>query len=594
MVKRLPWEIAALVAGALLYAFAIVKDFSGPLIARGDANYFEFLGVHLAQTYRFGFPPSIDFVTNVVGYPGGTSIVYLSWCAERDLLAMLLHRHVGHGPWLQIYAALSPAVSALGVYLILRRDLGRLLATVVAFVGAFMCFYAAFKFPYHLNIVALHWGAMSIAVDYLLMRRVFYKERIELRLLFARAALTVAVIGLDIAYVAGYPLVTTTITALTIIAALNFFGPGRGYVLQDALPRGVAQEIRTHKTAFAFWTALFAIGLVVYVPFAFAVVKASFIYSFGGAGGNFWASQFRMLLPFFPGANPASGWALRLFGDGDGVAEFSVGWALLGLGVLGIAAAKRKRTLPLILPLLVTFALCLAFHPKRFPTLHVFPWFFYNRVAGRATIYFPLWIALIGVEWLRDARLRNALALAVVGAVEMATAYFLVHDYRPAPYTPAIDSYLAAVRAAPGEALLEWPFCISGSNGVGTSELCPYYRFLSTSYSYRRFHDKKVIGFYNSRVHPSQLVGRIQYRALFSPDVADPHRANRETSCFDESRWQLFDELLHSGDFGAIQLDTDFLPPECVPEFHRRYGPATAQAVLPGPGKVELLVRTAR
>ncbi|MCA9589474.1 MAG: hypothetical protein KC657_29400 [Myxococcales bacterium] len=587
---RVPWELAALALATLAYALGVVRDFSGPLVARGDASYFELLGAHLVRGYHFGFPPTIDFVTTDVGYPEGTSVVYLSWCAERDLLHMTMLRAFGPGPWLQLYVALSPAVSAAGIWALLRGEVGRARASVVAWAGAFMCFYAAFKFAYHLNMTALHWGAMSIVVDWLMVRRVVAGERIEARLVLARVALLAAVVGLDIGYVAGYPLTSFTVACIYMLAWLFTVGRRRGVTLGSVWPRGVAAEVRAHPWSFAFWGALLLVGVVFYVPFDLAVVRAATVYRFDGAGGNFWASQLRMLLPFFPGANPASGWVRALFGEDDGTGELSTGWALLAFMILGVVAAKKKRRLHVIAPLLVTFALCFAFHPARFRTLHVFPWFFFNRVAGRSTVFFPLWFALVGLEWLEGASLRARRALACVAAVETLTAWILVHDYAPARFTPEMGAYFAEVHRAPGEALLEWPFCIAGANGVGTSELCPYYKLLSTSYAYRRFHGKKVFGFYLSRVHPSQLQGRLRYASLFSPDDPSPHLARRETRCFDDARWATFDALLRSGDFGAIQLDVDLLPAECAEDFYLRFGAPVARATLPGPGRVELLV----
>src|SRR5262249_31353492 len=158
----------------------------------------------------------------------------------------------------------------------------------------------------------------------------------------------------------------------------------------DLLPRGLLGEAREHPWETSMWAALLAAGLVVVVPTALVIVRATRVYRFEDAGGNFWASQFRLLLPFFPGFHPDSPPLRAVFGEAAGVAEFSTGWALLAAACLGVYGAARRRALLPFVPILVTFALFFAFHPQRFPTLHVFPWFFYNRVAGRSTIFFPL------------------------------------------------------------------------------------------------------------------------------------------------------------------------------------------------------------
>jgi hypothetical protein len=612
--RRRFWIACAVLAVAwALYAALAIKDFSGPLVGPRDTNYFEYLGYHLRAHYTFGLPPDLGFKTDEVGYWQGTSIAYLSWCAERDLFCMLLLKAFGAGPWIQIYCALSPGVGAFGTLLLLRRDVGVTRAALVAFAGSFMAFYAAYKFPYHLNMAALHWGTLSIVCDFLITRRVVRDRPIEAPLLLVRAALMVLTVGLDVGYVAGYPLTFFTVCVVFWLARWAFFARKRGVRVRAYFPESPFVELKRNRILTAVSVAGLLLGFVVYVPFDLALVRGATVYKFGDAGGNFWASWFRLLIPFLPGANPGSRWVTSIFGDAEGVAEYSVGWALLAFAALGVRCAVRARTsergggdanhderwkLASLVPLLVTFFLCFAFHPKSFPTLHLFPWFFFNRVAGRATVFFPLLLALIALSWeprglgkpASDAK-RALYILFGLAAVETATAYAIVNDYAPARLEPDARAYFDAVRAAKGEALLEWPFCIAGANGVGTTELCPYYGVMSTAYANRRFHQKKVMSFYLSRLHPSQVAPRMELAQLFSPDKPDPHDARRETRCFDDAKWALFDRIYREHDFSGIQLYVDRLPDECVQAFHARYGEPTARATLAGPGRVEFLPR---
>ncbi len=591
--RRLAIASGALALATVLYALLVVKDFSGPLIGTDDTPLYEYLGYHLRDHYRFGLPPDLGLLTNDVGYWHGTSAAYLPWCAERDLGAAALLRAFGPGPWLQLYAAASPAIGAFGTLFLLRREVGVTRAALVAFAGNFMAFYAAYKFPYHVNIACLHWCVLSIVCDFVITRRILEDRPIDALLLLVRAALMTLLIGLDLPYVAGYPLTFFTVSLAFWIGRWVFVARRCGVNLRSYFPKAPLADLAKTPILTALAAAGFLFGAIVYVPFAFAIVRGSRVYSFDDAGGNFWASWPRLLLPFLPGANPSSGWVTGIFGDVEGVAEYCVGWALLGFAALGVHAAARRRAWLTVGPLLVTFLLCYAFHPKRFPTLHLFPWFFFNRVAGRSTVVFPLLLALMALQW--EPRGKRVLYILFgLALAETATAYTLVNHYTPMHFDAQVRAYFAAVRGSDGEAILEWPFCVAGGNGVGTSELCPYYGVQSTAFTNRRFFDKKVVSFYFSRLHPSQVTPRAELAALFNPDDPDVHKARRETRCFDDGQWALFDRTYHQHDFGGIQLYVDRLPASCVEQFHARYGAPAASAIMPGLGRVELLRRAPR
>jgi hypothetical protein len=589
--RRLGVACALLFLAWAAYALLVVKDFSGPLVGPRDTSYFEYLGYHLLWHYKPGLPPDLGFTTNEVGYWQGTSIAYLSWCAERDLFCALLLKLFGAGPWIQVYVALSPGIGAFGTLFLLRKELGLHRATLVAFGGTFMAFYAAYKFPYHLNMAALHWGTLCMVADYLITRRVMKDQPIPAQLLLLRLALMVLLIGLDVGYVAGYALTFFTVCVTFWLLHWALSARKRGVRFAAYFPSHPIADLKETPRLSLTYLVGFVWGILVYVPFAFTLVRGATVYKFPDAGGNFWASWFRLLIPFLPGANPGSGWVHAIFGDAEGVAEYSVGWALLALAAFGIRTAWQRRELSVAMPLIVTFILCFAFHPTRMPTLHVFPWFFFNRVSGRATIFFPLLLSLLAVSWDPGRQKRALYTLLALAGLETVTAYTMVNDYRPVRLEKDAMAYFDAVRAQKGEALMEWPFCIAGANGVGTTELCPYYGLMATAYSNRRFHQKKVMSFYLSRLHPTQVEPRKELAVLFSPDKPDPHDARRETVCFDDARWALFDKTFREHDFGAIQLYVDMLPDACVAAFHTRYGQPVATGTLPAVGRVELLRR---
>jgi hypothetical protein len=596
------WLFAAalLCFGALAYTLLVVQDFSGPLIGgedydgsyRGDANYFEFLGYYVRDHWHFGLKP-ISFFTKDVAYPSGTHIGLLSWCAERDLFHAFMLKLFGPGPWIQTYVSVGACVGAFGVTAVLRKDYGIMRASLVGFAASFMAFYAWYKYPYHLNITAIHWVIISIAADAVTIRRAVDGKRLSARFLVVRAALLVLSLGLDLGYVAGHALTSFCVTVYCVWSQLGHRDRrilGRFGLI---LPKGIADEARAHKGSLAAACMLLAFGTLLYVPFVAAVAKDTATYPMTDPGGNFWASQFHALFPYLPGVHPNSPLVHQIFGNDEGVGEYAPGFTLLIAAGVGIWSAHKAGRGALIKPLLITALLVFMFHPRWMKTLQIFPWFAYCRVAGRGTTVLPVLLALMAAQssdaWPRLAKR----VVALFGVAELFTALFLVNEFHPAKLQAKQRAYFDTVAAAPGQAILEWPFCIASANGPITHELCPYYDQLSTAYAYRRFHGKSTVSIYLSRVHPTQFPAWLDdgWEGMFMPDDPKREHPKKELRCFDDEQWARFDRLYRGNDFAGIQLYVDLLPSECVDEFHVRYGAPRASESLPRVGHVEFLPR---
>lgn len=598
---RRDWLHACLLLGlgCAAYALFVVQDFSGPLVGgedydgsyRGDANYYEFLGYYVRDHWRFGLSP-ISFFTKDVAYPEGTHIGLLSWCAERDLFHAAMLRLFGPGPWLQTYVTLGAAAGAVGVTAILKKEFGLLRGAMVGFAASYMSFYAWYKFPYHINMVALHWVTMSIAADAVTMRRVVAGQRLSVPFLLLRAALVVLSLGLDLGYVAGHALTSFTVTFYCAWSELGRRDKRLIHRLALVLPRAPLQEIRERKGAVAFAGALLAVGLLLYLPFVLAVVRDTRAYPMTDIGGNFWASQLHALFPYLPGLHPSSSLVRTLFGKDEGIGEYAPGFTLLIAAGVGIWLARKRDMSAVVKPLLITAILVFAFHPRWCKTLQIFPWFAYHRVAGRGTIVLPVLLALMAVhadKWPRLAkRIVGGFAVA-----EFLTAVFLVNEYRPTRLEPRHMAYFKTVASAPGAAILEWPFCIASAHTLITRELCPYYDRLATAYAYRRFHEKSTISIYLSRVHKLQFKSWLDqgWEGMFMPDDPTREHPKRELRCFSDEQWARFDALYRDHDFAGIQLYTEVLPDECVARFHERYGEPLAVETLPRVGRVEFIPR---
>lgn len=586
------WVAILLTAATLVYALTVIKDFSGPLVGEDDINALENLGFAMEQHGRLWPLPRLELIARrEVLYPFGTLVVFLPWGVERDLIYALLHPRFGEQPYLQLYQLLSVVVSALGTVLVLRRDHGVLRAGLVAFASVFMNFYAAYKYPHHMNITTMHWMALGIVCDFVLVRRAMEGERWSGRLILGKGAFLVATLGLDLGYVAGFAFSSTVLSA-AFLALWTWTRRARGGGVGALLPQGgVAASLRTTPWSTLALGGVLLGSLAVYVPLVAQIVLATRKFSFSGPGGAFWASQLRLLLPYVPVVGATSPLIKRVFGTPEGLGEFSVGWGLLALGALGARAAWRDKRVLVLVPLAALFLLSFAYHPRAFPTLRVFPWFAYNRVAGRATLIYPLLFALTGLllpRWetlTRKAQRIVAAALAMC-VLETVTAYAAV-SYRPFLPDESFWAYMSAVRSAPGEAVLDWPFCIAGGNGVATEQLCPFYARTSTTYAYRRFHRKNVVGLLLSRMTPEQAQPFMDlgWDKLFSPDSPEIRTARRQTRCLSPAELDLFERFYRGHDFAGVSLYVDMLPPGCAEVFYERFGAPIASTELPAEGR---------
>lgn len=570
--------VLALLVATLLYALVVVRDFSGPLVGEDDTNALEHLGYVVEHRLSFDVLPHLDFSrTKEFLYPFGTVLVFLPWGLERDLLYALGHHFVGEGPWIQLYQTLSVAISALGTYALLRREEGPLRAALVAFAGTFMNFYAVYKYPHHQNCLTAHWTVLTIVTDFVLFRQLVRRQRWSLGLVLFRLALVPLVFGLDLGYVAGFALLSGAVTWIV----------GAGVAIQRrALPFPL---LRAPARRVAPLVLLLCFGAWLYLPLTYDIVRATKQFHFEGPGGAFWANQARLFFPWFPLVGPQSNLVQRIFGSAEGVGEMSSGWALLAVACFGLRAARRDRELLVYVPILVAFALAFSYYPRGFPTLRIFPWFQFNRVAGRVTLVMPIWFALVGLAW-RPPRLPRW--LAIVGALETVTAH-AYFPYRPFVPDASFWKYMKTIAQSPGEAVLDWPLCISGGNGVATKDLCPYYAITSTTYAYRRFHGKDVVGLLLSRMTPEQAAPfyAVGLPQLFFPDSPEIRTARRQTRCFDAREMDVLERFYRAHDFAGMSLYPDILGDACMPAFYERFGRPTAETRLPAEGRAQFVPR---
>lgn len=578
--------LLAFICIALAFTFLVIKDFSIPIIGVGDVSQYEHTGFYVEQNLTFTPLPKLNFVNNQVFYPYGTNGVFQSFGLERDLFFAILHSSLGIGPWLQIYYLLATLITAVGTFALLVRDYGFVRATGAGLIVTFFNLYTISRYPYQMNLAVCHWTTLSFVADFLIVKKFVLKQHISLWLILVRGCLLILSLSQDLGYIAGYGLTSFTVSIIFITILLVYRYCTRQIRLNSLFfNRAIAtykQEFFTYPRIAILLVCLMIVFGYIYVPLVLQISREAKSFDLSGAraGFSFWTNPLRLLIPLFPKFNPGLPFEKVLFDTPDGG---STGWFLLIIAILGIWQSRRQITI--FIPLIITFILCLLFNPIFFPTLKIFPWFVLNRVGGRSTSVYPVILCLfalsINLNGLRS-RARNLVCalLVCLACIELFTIYSSL-EYQPYYPDKNFFTYMNYVKKQSGEAVLDWPFCIAGGNDMGDgASTCPYDNVEVPAL--RRFHEKKVMGHYFGRLHPSQTM----------PYLIAGWEKLLNNPCFTPSEWSFFTDFYKFNDFVGINLYEELLPKKCANEFYRRFGTPTAETVVPKSGKVKFIPKS--
>ncbi len=650
----------SLIVIAIIFSAVVIKNFSSPLMGlvgigpdeirnHDSVENWEYMGFYFIQNLQFNPFPHLDLVNNQVFYPYGVNSVFQAWGIERNLLQVFLYQ-LGFGNCLQFYYLLSVLITTVGTFLFLYKDYGKVKGAAIGLLVSFFNFYAIHKYPHHINIAVVHWTILSFIVDFLIVKRIVNRQYLSLKLLLARGCLLILCLGQDLGYIAGFALMSFTVSSL-FIAVVQLSRIFRGKLnLKTAVIQGFKQYQQEFQSQRIICLSLIGLGLLItylYLPLVVQIyTTAKSFESSGLQGGTLGVSPYRLLIPFFPMVNPSLPWEQFIGDKSEGFGGGSPGWFLLILGGIGLWHGRDRITpyLPVLMiltlcffyrpdqdltlneptlkrllilglgmvllwftrkrqilwiPILLILVAFFSYKPLYFKTLQLFPWFSFNRVGDRSTLIYPVILGLLALEiqvhhWRKPMQRVITGLLVVVACTELYTAYSFKQAYQP--YIPNQDfyTYMEVVKNQPGEAVLDWPFCIGAGTGASKTGLCPYYRLNSTIYAMRQFHQKKVMGQYFGRLHPDQVQPYLQagWPQLFSPNSQDIREAVGQTQCWTEQEWSFFDDFYRYNDFAGINLYVDLMPETCVQEFYQRFGQPVAQTQIPGPGQVQFIPKS--
>ncbi|GAB4026502.1 hypothetical protein [Spirosoma koreense] len=598
--------VVLLIFGCLtiLYGAFFLRNFSGPLadLNAGDIDQWDYMGYYVAKNLSFTPLPHLDLINDQTLYPYGTNHVFQGWAFEQNLFYAIGYHLFGNGPWLNVYYLLSLFVLSTGTYLLLRKDYGAFRAALAGLFVTFLNFYALNKYPGHYAYAMIHWTVLSMLTDFLLTRRVVLKESVSLRFLLLKGLLLTLCLGHDVGYILGYALSSFALNSLFIGAVLGWRlvrGPGKPAQRIGQVINGWWQEARLRPLVPVVLLLLVVALAWLYVPLLLEVFQAanSFVFKDRFAGGHGWVHPLRLLMPYLPGFNPVIdplGRYLHDMPEGNGAG--SAGWFLLILGILGFWTTRKSIRWAYV-PFVVFGVMHALYHPIQMPILQIFPWDRFNRIPSRVTIAYPVILTIFALHWSGRVRPIALTILLLVGLVEVFSVYGFRHTQEPYYFPASFDPYMNRIRQQPGEAILDWPFCVIGGNGVGFGQgLCPLYQRNNTLYALQRFHGKKTVGQYFGRLNEAQVQPFVKagWGALLDhPDTHNLWAAKQLTTCLTDEQWRFFEQFYQYNDFAGINLCIDLLPKDCVEEFYKRVGRPVASTEIPGAGRIVFIPKPA-
>lgn len=567
----------------------VVGDFRHPLSDGNDTDQFEYVGYFFGKNLSLWPLPHLTLLNNQTFYPYGTNQVFLDWGFERDYwYALCYGLFAGPGPYLQYYYLYTLVVAAVGTFVLVRARFGVFKAGLLGLIVSIVNTYALYKFPVHMNVGIGHWTILCMVATYRLLFDVVTKKSVSLPFILCWMWLHVQVLGQELAYVAGFALMFTTLTI-----------PVLGFVLYRQLSTGnqsgiaywfgligayIQDQFRLHRKAFLAGLVLLLVSLYLYLPLTVQVAFTAWQFDFSVVPElPAWSHPLRLFIPYLPGLHTfAVDYSPYLRDTFESFGQGSPGLYL----VIGAAAGwwQLRRRVALWLPIVAMLALCLLYHPVLVPTLKIFPWFSFNRHGGRASLIYPVLLGLLAlfIPWPRQrtGQVAGTLLLGLM-VIEWTVGYANRLTGPVSTASEALLQYCAVVRQQPGVAVLDWPFCTVGGDGVGMQEgLCPYYRQQNAVFTFRRFYDKKGVGQYFGRLHPGQITPFLRDDW---PRLLTPGRS------FTAQDWAFLNSFLHRNNFAGINLYPDLLTPDQVAQFYQRYGPPIAKTTFPAAGRVVFL-----
>lgn len=580
----------------ILYGVFFIQNFSVPLSGGGDVDEWEYVGYYFSQHISFIPFPSLEFNNNQTFYPFGTTQVFSDWSLESNYWYAFFYNNFGLGAWLNFYYIFSLIISFLGTYLVIKKDFGQNKAFFVGFIVTFFNFYALNKYPHHFNHSTIHWAVLSLFTDFILVKRIVLRENIAVKWVFLKAFVLLATLGMNLGYICGFAL-NSFVICLFLVVVVFLIRILKG---ENQLKKYFFYWFSELKSSPWFCLMLSIPSLIfifLYLPLVLQIYFEAKSFHFDNANApHFWSHPLRMILPYFPWFSALQNPFLHILKDmPEGLGSGSPGWLCLSLGIIGFFK-NRKQFWLVFFPLIILLLISTFYHPNKIPTLKVFPWGAYNRVPSRFTSMLPVVFSCFFLPTdLRKLSFHKLLLFFIITffILEISVVYKYRYSQKPYVFDKNFFGYMQQVKIQKGEAVMDFPFCIVGGDGTGLREnLCPIFQRTCNIYALSRFHEKKVIGGYYSRVPASAVNGFVgvgigKWVIPNDSTYIDGWRnASKIINSFDNNQLEHFLNYFKYNDFAGINLSVDLIPNEMYNQITNAIGSPTQTTIFPGAGKI--------
>ncbi len=305
--------ILAFISTTIAFSCFVIKDFSGPLsglaglgpeigVNHDYVDVQEYKGFYFAKNLNFNPLPHLNLINNQVFYPYGINSVFNPWSIEGDSFYALLYRVFGPGPWLQIYYLFTVLLTAIGTFLLLKPGYGVARAGGAGFLVSFGNVYAVNKYAHHLPLSEAHWVTLGLITDFLIVKRIVLREHVSLRLILVRSCLLLLTLGHDLGYIAGFGLMSFTVSLLFVFVLLI-----HRYLKQEFRLDAFQKELKTYRrdvfTYLGQCLVLLCLNIIVaylYLPLVIQIAVEASKFDVSEVD-IYWVNPLRLLIPFIPG-----------------------------------------------------------------------------------------------------------------------------------------------------------------------------------------------------------------------------------------------------------------------------------------------------
>lgn len=585
--------LGLILAFQILFCCIDIKNFSEPLsdYFSTDTEQWENISYYLAKNISFSFYPELELTNNDYLYPHGSNHAFQVWFLEGNYFYAFFYSFFGNGPWLNYYYALSVLINALGIFFLVGYFFNYQRAIVVSLLVSFLNFHALNRYPAHFGYSIHHWTTISIFLDFIIVRKFFFKELISVRLILFKIMIMSLALGMDLAYILGFALSSFTFSGL-FIAVLCFKKEYRIHI--NNLARSWNNTIKQSSSSIILMAIITVIAWWFYIPVIWQIFRAVQTFHFDYPAGYTWDMPLRLLFPYFQFFNAANNPLQEVFHDRpEGLGSLSPGLLSVSIGLVGYIYCSKKSRI-IMTPFFVFLLIAIVSHPVRWPILQVLPWCKMYRVTSRIAIIVPLFCSFLFLMGnYKSIKLTYKVGLMflilLIGLLEVSTVFKMRYNRPSYVFADSFKAYVEHIKRQKGEAILDWPFCIAGGNGIGTLEnLCPTYNKSSGIHALKRFHDKKTIGHYYGRLHPSLITPFLKsgWPNLLIGDSKEPGHSNHLVNTFTIEQWDFFSAFFRKNDFAGINLCIDLIPEKEIKEFYRRFGLPTKATTVPIAGRV--------